>query len=262
MGIHTSAILIQGELDGDHNEIIRDLCPLPGLQVHEVSRKFSEISWNDSGCLAIGKIDGWTVIWGILSLHDWAFEKMLVSKERTVLDGTLEFAFPLLRQLSQGRKVLAWIIEETSATYGFDWFVNGERQRSYWEAENEILRNEGNILDCEKEILSQSGEEYDSNVILNIMEQLTISQEQIRPEALQVYHLISPAPEGKDRKSVYLRIFLTGAFFLCGFGFLTVWLSRNGFSFWSIPTGYLTIVGIQHFVGWITGKHRWLRNVK
>ena len=113
----------------------------------------------------------WSMIWGDI----YPPVDILLGLERQDRERykTLDFLHEKLANISAGTQALAFVVESTSGTYGFDWFENGTLRRSYWEIGCQLTRNEGApLIENEHEFIHQLQE--DESALFPLFERLTL----------------------------------------------------------------------------------------
>jgi hypothetical protein len=147
MGWHTAAFFVE-QMTTD--ELIAGF---PGTftytgQSFQVAEAFSALPVP----FAVGQVGAWTMLCDPLCIITWR-DKLLAS-------------------FSQGRRILAWIMESTSSTCGFWYYVDGELIRHILYQEDSSVEEQGHILRVEQEREVLHGP-YDEDYILWMLERLT-----------------------------------------------------------------------------------------
>ena len=183
MGIHTSAILIKGGKRPPVAELLKAMA---------VPTVVSERDLTISRALALGPNDGIAVA----EIGDWLI--LIGSTLFMPIKDKTEKAIPMgdglwnreieacLLALSQfGSAVTGFILEDASATYGFDTYKDRERTRLYLEVDGETKIDDGSRLGAEDE--SPYDDELASNRILRIVESVTLPLKEINSAKFVTY---------------------------------------------------------------------------
>ena len=168
MSRHINAILINDDLAnepytlGEALGVPQDQLSLmsSGGNLHEVEKSCDDI--------AVGYLNGWTVMWG-----------------RPILCN--DFDDPKFAALSSGAKLLYFVAEGTSGTYGFSWYVDGVKIRQWIEQEGEILIDAGTLLPEEGK-LPDAEDDIEWHV-LGIVEKLAIPIDELYAARYNVYRI-------------------------------------------------------------------------
>ncbi len=100
--------------------------------------------------IAIASVDGWTSVWGAL---------LVVSDH-------------VLKKLSKQANAYAFLLEGTSGSFMFEWWVNGSLRRKRFIQEGKVTIDKGKPLAEEKEVFGKEVDEEQR--ILLLMEKLTL----------------------------------------------------------------------------------------
>ncbi len=149
MSWHTNAVLIHTEFDQDVELVFQEL----GLQPFEIDSDvdFDEVSSSSNDGIGVGFVDGWTVLFGGLSMYSIGYES--------------------LAAISEQFDVFEMMLEGSSGTAGFSWYQGGEKVREYLIQAGEVIKDEGQPLWIEQEAFNDCDAE---DAILTVMSKLTV----------------------------------------------------------------------------------------
>jgi hypothetical protein len=88
----------------------------------------------DAGTAGVAVVGGWNLVCG-------DFPASFGSDEEAAA----------LAELSRGRRLFRWAVEDASGSVGFDQITDGEHQRGFWSVEGEVVSSIGSPLDGEPE---------------------------------------------------------------------------------------------------------------
>lgn len=164
MSWHTSAILINADMSKDLDSLFETL-GIGGAEAGE-SVSFEDASSPSSEGVAVGFVDGWTVLWGNLAL-------LMIDD-----DGVAEFA--------KSADVFQMTLEGASGTAGFTWYAGGRLTRDWMRQEGELLKNRGKKLPEEKDAFATHDDEQ---AVWQILIALTVPYKKLETISYQLYSL-------------------------------------------------------------------------
>lgn len=149
MSWHTNAVLIHSEFGKDLEQVFQAI----GLEPIEIDCDvaFDEVASSSNDCIGVGFVDGWTVLFGGLSMYSIDSDS--------------------LAEISKKFEVFEMMLEGSSGTAGFSWYQNGEKVREYLIQAGEVIKDEGESLDIEQEAFRGGDSE---EAILKLMTNLTV----------------------------------------------------------------------------------------
>jgi hypothetical protein len=159
---HTSAILIHSDLSGDYDGLLARL-GLNGGEPREVVPFDDAVSLSNEG-VAVGTVDGWTALWGIVPL-------MMIEDEG-------------LAEIAEEADVFQMLLEGTSDTAGFTWWTGGKAVRDWMRQDGEVCRDEGKPLRQEKKAFTKNSDEQ---AILQLLMSLTLPLKRLQAIRYQMY---------------------------------------------------------------------------
>jgi hypothetical protein len=149
MSWHTNAVVIKSDFSDDYEGLFEQL----GLKGGEAG---GAVSFDDAASLfnegvAIGTVNGWTALFGSMVLF------MIDDKG--------------LAKISKKANVFQMILEGTSGTAGFTWWVNGKAIRNWMRQDDKLIKNEGKPLPEEKKAFAKNDDEQ---AVLQLLMSLTL----------------------------------------------------------------------------------------
>ena len=109
---------------------------------------FSEVGRDGAGGVAL--VEGWTVLWGQSDLLSPSLDFITRASDPQRY-ATGQHLASALAAFSANREVYFSISDGTSGTYGLDYYANGQRTRSLWELDKQVVRDNGQSLPGETE---------------------------------------------------------------------------------------------------------------
>jgi len=183
MGIHTSGILIKGGKRPPVVELLNAMAvpTVPSERDLTIGRALA-LGSNDG--IAVTEVGDWLILIGstlFMPIKD------KTGKAIPMGDGlwNREIEACLLALSQFGSKVTGFILEDSSATYGFDTYKNLERTRLYLEVDGDVKIDDGARLGAEDEPLHD--DELASNRILRIVESVTLPLKEITSAKFVTY---------------------------------------------------------------------------
>lgn len=138
MSWHTSALVIEGHHADRGAQLLADL-GLPGKRdVRAVSG--DQAGASDLEGRAIGAVGGWTVVWDAMMFIPDGLEDLEGMFETGIWSASVETA---LLRLSQRSRVYSFVVEGSSGSYGFAWYVKGQRRRLWLSQEGSVVLEDG-----------------------------------------------------------------------------------------------------------------------
>lgn len=149
MSWHTNAVMIHTEFDQDLELVFQAL----GIQPFEIASAvdFDQVSSSTNDGIGVGFVDGWTVLFGGLSMYSIDSES--------------------LAAISEQFDVFEMMLEGSSGTAGFSWYQGGEKVREYLIQAGEVIKDEGQPLGIEQEAFRDGDAE---DAVLTVMSTLTV----------------------------------------------------------------------------------------
>jgi hypothetical protein len=149
MSWHTNGILIHSEFGKDPQRVLAAL----DVEADEFgsSISFDEAASSTHDGIAVGFIDGWTLIFGGIAMFEISSDK--------------------LAEISSDCAVFEMMLEGSSGTAGFNWYTGGEKVREYLSQAGEIIKDEGTQLAAEGEGFAEDDAEQ---AVLDLMTHLTL----------------------------------------------------------------------------------------
>jgi len=108
-----------------------------------------------------------------------------------------EFLSNGFEKVSANSKLLACVVESTSGSYGYDWYVDGNLVRRYWENEGAPYKQYGELLPGESEILSIL--QKDETAILLLVEKLVMPIDDIEALTYDTLKIVWPEAKKKSK---------------------------------------------------------------
>jgi hypothetical protein len=175
MGIHTSGILIKGGKRPPVGELLKAMA-LPTLPSDRDLSISQALALGSGEGIAVAEIQDWLILIGSAMFMPI---KDSTGKVLPMGDGlwNCEIEACLIALSQFGSSVTGFILEDASATYGFDTYKNRERTRLFLEVDGDVAINQGEPLSAEIE--SPEDEEVASNRILRIVESTTLLTKEI-----------------------------------------------------------------------------------
>jgi hypothetical protein len=135
---HTSALVIEGHHAERGAQLLADL-GLPGKQdVGAISG--DQAGASDLQGRAIGLVRGWTVVWDPMMFIPDGLDDLEGMFETGIWSAAVEQA---LLTLSQRSRVYSFVVEGSSDSHGFAWYVSGRRRRLWLSQEGSVAMEEG-----------------------------------------------------------------------------------------------------------------------
>lgn len=194
MGFHIFFIAVQKDNLKDSIELLKNI-GYPNAQLASEPDDGSASPFIDSDYVHIGEKAGWSLIWGNLFPPLAFYENLSADEFKKYKD--FEFLASGFEILSAQSKLLACVIESTSGSYGYDWYVDGKLIRSYWEAEGESYKQYGELLPGEAEILSNL--QKDESAILSLIEKLVIPTDELESLNYKTLKILWPEANKKSK---------------------------------------------------------------
>lgn len=163
MSWHTNGVLIRSDHSKDFPALLARL-GLPGA-VEGEPVDFDEATSVGNFGVAAGVVDGWTALWGF---------------------GVIALDAAAFAEISRRAAVFQVVLEGTSDTAGFGWWVGGERVRDWLHQGGELLRNEGDPLPGEKKAFAGRDREQ---AVLKLMTELTVSFKKLAGITYRMYEI-------------------------------------------------------------------------
>jgi hypothetical protein len=164
MSWHTTALLIRKDYSKDFSALLATL-GLEGAELDGLTT-FDEATSSANDGIAIGYADGWTVLWGNVTL-------LFVDQDA-------------IEKIAKKTDVFTMILEGASDTAGFTWYTGGKQVRDWMRQAGEIIENVGRALPIEKKAFAKNDDEQ---AVLQIMLQLTLSLEALEGIRYEQYNL-------------------------------------------------------------------------
>ena len=163
MSWHTSAILLKADYSKDYPSLLKKL-GLDGAEPGGVM-SFEEASSSHNEGVAVGTVNGWTGVWGmILTMID----------DRAVA------------KLAKKTDVFQMVLEGASDTAGFTWWTGGKRVRDWLRQQGKLFKNDGTPLPQEKKAFTKRDDEQ---AVLQMLLSLTLPLEQLEAIPYQMFEV-------------------------------------------------------------------------
>lgn len=143
----------------------------------------------------VGESGGWTLIWGDLFPPLSFYDTLNAEELKRYKD--FEFLSSGFEKVSVNSKLLACVVESTSGSYGYDWYVDRKLNRRYWEVEGVPYKQTGELLPGESELLSQLSK--DETAILLLVEKLVIPIDDIEEVNYDTFKIVWPETKVKSK---------------------------------------------------------------
>jgi hypothetical protein len=164
MSWHTIGIFIQKDYSADVGGMLGKLGLNGAIPQQRVS--FDGATCGDDEGVAVGVIDGWTVLWGGVAMYG-------VDE-----DGLAEIAKKV--------RIFQILLEGTSGTAGFTWWAGGKCVRDWMSQEGEVFKNEGTPLPEEKRAFAKRDHEQ---AVLQLLTSLTVPFQRLESIEYRMYEI-------------------------------------------------------------------------
>lgn len=195
MGSHFLFIAVKGDNAKAPVELLKTIGYPDAKKIDNPKKIQTSLFRGGSDYVHIGESAGWTLIWGNLFPPLSFYDSLTKDEFERYKD--FEFLETGFKQVSAKSKGLACVIESTSGSYGYDWYVKGQLVRRYWETEGLPYKQYGEILPGEDEVLSVL--KKDENAILLLVEKLVIPPDDIDELHYEAFEILWPEPKKRSR---------------------------------------------------------------
>jgi hypothetical protein len=162
MSWHTNAILIKRDYSDDYDGLLEKLALKGGVAESVVS--FEDASSGSNEGVAVGTVDGWTVLFGTYVL--------------------LTVDSDVVAKIAKKCEIFQMNLEGASGTAGFTWWAGGKVVRDWMCQDGEVVTNEGKPLPAEKKAFAKKDSEEG---VLEMLMALTVPWKKLLATEFRMY---------------------------------------------------------------------------